>query len=95
MTQLEYLEKAVQLKKENPSMEIKILACRDEIEGEYPWTAHGIRSVSVECWYDTGDEILIDIEDIMEYQQNTLLMTDKEIEGYQVEWVIAIKTGAV
>ena len=63
-TQVEFLEEALRLKKENPKMDIVFcVACDENLEGA-SWTGHEISRVEISDWYCDDERIYTDEEEI-------------------------------
>jgi len=72
MTQEEFLERALLLKKENPELEIRFCVNSEEVL-EYGWTAHKISNVEI-CpwWFDGGERIYTDEDEIRDEMADLL-----------------------
>lgn len=98
LTQLEILERVVEIKKSNPELEIIILVDTNEISTEYDWSVQKIVDVEIVYEYDNGEEILMDYGEIMDYFIDILELSEEDAERKfrkEVKNVIAIKTGAM
>jgi len=93
-TQLEFLKDAVKLAEANPDIEIHIAADSDELSEEFGWTDHRITSVekSIYCCYN--EKIITDIDELIEYLEDTLDKDVTEEEALkETKQVILIRTG--
>lgn len=97
MTQLEWLEKAVTLKKEYPEMDIVVLADSNELLDDCNWTLHQISFVDITYFYSKKELILIG-DEIMDYFIEDFELSEEQAEekfNKEVKRVIAIKTEAM
>ncbi len=85
MTQLEYLEKAVQLKRENPGADIHICVASEEMQLDFGWTAHEISRVELGYWYCPGTEqIYTDVDEVIEKLSDEQEREVTEEEAYNL-----------
>jgi hypothetical protein len=66
-TQEQFLQEALELKKQNPEMDIHICVDSDEILEDSTWTAHRIGKVEISPWFEDGDQIITDEDQIKEH----------------------------
>lgn len=73
MTQLGYLEKAVQLKKANPKAKIHFCVASDEFVDGFTWMGQLIYKVELGWWYDTeSDRIYTELDDVIDHMETYL-----------------------
>ena len=91
-TQEEFLQEILALKAERPELDIHFCVDNEEINPDYSWTAHQITRIEVSPWFDEGEEILTDTEEIMESLENQVFSgkTREEAEAISGEEADAI-----
>jgi hypothetical protein len=98
LTQLELLERVVEIKQSISDLEIIFLVNNHEIDPDADWTAHCVIEADLAYFYADGDVVLTDYDDIMNYFTDILELSEEEAEikfRQEVKNVIAIKTGAM
>lgn len=76
-TQEEALKLILKLKEENPEFEIHFCIDSDQLL-EYGWTAHKISKVEVCPWFEDGERIYTEEEEIIEHFEDFLYNSDSE-----------------
>jgi hypothetical protein len=82
-TQEQFLQEALEFKKQNPEMDIHICVDSDEILEDSTWTAHRIGKVEISPWFEDGDQIIMDEDQIKEHLEDFLCdeyKNDAELE---------------
>ena len=103
-TQRELLADLMELATANPDLPIRVCASSDELLAEFGWTVMEISRVEINPWYDRGETVLTDEDeikddittDIWDDNQNKndeeLEKIVKEIYDREVKSVICIYT---
>lgn len=90
-TQEEYLLEILDLKKQNPAMEIRFCIDSDQML-EDGWTAHKIGKVEISPWLEDGDEILTEESEIRDHFE--CLLSDEYKNEAELEKAIDEKYDA-
>jgi hypothetical protein len=102
-TQKELIKKLAKLIEKNPDLEIKVCVDNHTLCDEwYAWTEQRIIDVKIELWFNTGDRILTDEDEIYTYFYEDVApegLTEKEAHEFaekkcieEIQKVIAIFT---
>lgn len=65
-TQEQFLQEALELKKQNPEMDIHFFVDSEQVL-ESGFTAHKIEKVEISPWFEDGDQIILDEDQIKEH----------------------------
>jgi len=72
-TQEELLQDILNLKKENPELEIHFCISCEEMTDEYGWVKQKISRVEIDPWFEADERIMTDKDEILEYFENELI----------------------
>ena len=75
-TQREKIKELVKLMEANPDMEIYLCVDSEEILEDYRWTAHKIGKIEICPWYESGDRIITDEDEIYDEVCDNLFDTE-------------------
>ena len=82
-TQEQFLQEALELKKQNPEMDIHFCVDSDDVLEEYSWTAHRIGKIEISPWFEDGDMILMDEDQIKEHLEELLSVEYENQDKYE------------
>jgi len=92
MTQIEYVNKIIEINKAYPNAEIHFMVASDETEEDYSYTEHKIKDVVLTNWFvKENDESLYDIDMIIDYLELTGQIQDTMSES-EITELVASKT---
>lgn len=77
MEQIEFIQKIIDLKKQNPDMDIRFCIDSGDVLDIHRWSYHKIYHVEIRPWYQTGEVIWTNEDDI-----RTAIADDLITNGY-------------
>ena len=82
-TQEQYLQETLELKKQNPEMEIHFCVA-NELSDENDWTSHEIWKVEISEWFCANEEIMTDENTIRDYleDQADMGLNEEQVKLY-------------
>lgn len=83
-TQEQFLQDALNLKKDNPELDIVFCTSYDELCDEYAWSCQQIDSVAIHPWYEHRERIYTDEQSILEELEEEIYnekMSDEDLES--------------
>lgn len=78
MKQIDYIKAILCLAEKNPDFEIHFCVGSDEICDNTAWTAHVITSVKAGWWYEDGEQIFTDLDEIAEHLNDRAELEDEK-----------------
>jgi hypothetical protein len=87
-TQEQFLQETLDLKKENPNLEIVFCTAYDELCDEHAWSCQQIESIQILPWYEYKERIYSDEEDIREKMLDELDEDDDTRSDEEMEKLI-------
>jgi len=83
-TQREKIKELVELMGANPDMEIHLCVDSEEILENCKWTAHKIGKIEICPWYEDGDRIITNEDEIYEIVYDNLFDIEHEEDAHRM-----------